>query len=755
MSAELDLDLGRLVGKRSAGVIAKHLGLTTVGALLNYFPRRYLDRGELTPISEVPLDEDVTLIARVVSISTRTMKARRGTITDVVISDDDGTPGLRMVGGSDFRGKVPGTLKVSFFNGYRAKAELLQGRRALFSGKVTRYGGLLGLTNPDFLLLDEDPFVQGKDPESLALMPIPVYPATGKLTSWAIQKVVEALLQTADLDELPDPVPPAVAAREKFLPVAEAYRLIHAPESTADWQRARDRFRYQEALVLQAALARRRAQLAAEEATARRPVADGLLAAFDRQLPFTLTAGQAAIGKTLSTELAQDGPMNRLLQGEVGSGKTVVALRAMLQVVDAGGQAALLAPTEVLAAQHFESIRRTLGPLSRDGLLGGSGNEAVQVTLLTGSMSTAARKQALLDAASGTAGIVIGTHALLSGNVSFYDLGLIVVDEQHRFGVEQRDALRAKASKPPHLLVMTATPIPRTVAMTVFGDLETSVLDELPAGRAPISTHVVGLAENPGWAGRIWSRSREEIEAGHQVYVVCPKIGTDDDGDFSPGETEPTAADLEENGPARELASVTAVVEQLQQEPALAGVPLAPLHGRQDPAVKSAAMADFTANRTKLLVSTTVIEVGVDVHNATLMVILDADRFGISQLHQLRGRVGRGGHPGTCLLVTTLEPGHPSRRRLDAVASTTDGFELSQEDLKLRREGDILGASQSGGRSTLKLLRVLEHEDIIARAREDAQKIVGSDPSLQQHPQLAEAIDGYLNPEKEAFLERG
>lgn len=756
MNAELDLALERRIGKRSAAVIEKHLGITTVEGLLNYFPRRYLMRGELTPIGGLPLNEEVTLIARVLSSSTRHMQARRGTITDVIVSDDDGQQGLRLVGGTDYRGKVPGTLKISFFNGYKAKTELLQGRRALFSGKVTSFKGQLGLTNPDFQLLDDDPFVQGSgDPEKLAAMPIPVYPATAKLPSWWIQKVITTLLETADLGSLPDPVPSAVAAREAFLPVAEAYRLIHAPETAADWKRARDRFRYQEALVLQSALARRRAQLAAEEATARRPVDDGILAAFDQNLPFTLTAGQAAVGNTLAAELAQAAPMNRLLQGEVGSGKTVVALRAMLQVIDAGGQAALLAPTEVLAAQHYDSIRRTLGVLSSDGLLGGlAGGDgpSVQVTLLTGSMPTAARKQAMLDAASGTAGIIIGTHALLSDNVSFYDLGLIVVDEQHRFGVEQRDALRAKARKPPHLLVMTATPIPRTVAMTVFGDLETSTLDELPKGRAPITTHLVGLAENPAWAARIWARAREEIDAGHQVYVVCPKIGTDDDGDFSPGEAAPSGVEGEE---ARELASVTAVVDHLLSEPSLAGVPLAPLHGRQDPELKTETMAGFTANRIKLLVSTTVIEVGVDVHNATLMVILDADRFGISQLHQLRGRVGRGGLPGTCLLVTALEPGHPSRRRLDAVAATTDGFVLSQEDLKLRREGDILGASQSGGRSTLKLLRVLEHEDVIARAREDAQAIVAGDPLLSGCPELADAIEKYLNPEKEAFLERG
>ncbi|MBT1003228.1 ATP-dependent DNA helicase RecG [Paenarthrobacter sp. DKR-5] len=728
--AELDVSLERRIGKRSAGPIEKYLDLHTVGELLNHFPRRYLNRGELTPIAQLPFDEEVTLIARVLSSNTRQMRARKGSITEVVVTDDSARQGM---------------LTISFFNGWAAKSELLPGRRALFSGKVNRYRNALSLTNPNYLLLDEE---EGDaDEEAQALRPIPVYPVSGKLTSWKVAQVTASLVELVDLAQLPDPLPGEVMARDRLLPIADAYRLIHAPAVPADWQRARDRFRYQEALVLQAALARRRAQAALEEATARRAVPDGVLAAFDARLPFTLTAGQRDVGDTLAEELARNHPMNRLLQGEVGSGKTIVALRAMLQVIDAGGQAALLAPTEVLAAQHYQSIRRTLGPLAEGGMLGGAEN-GTRVVLLTGSMTAAARKQAMLDAASGEAGIVIGTHALLSDNVQFFDLGLIVVDEQHRFGVEQRDALRAKARKPPHLLVMTATPIPRTVAMTVFGDLETSTLSELPAGRAPISTHVVGLAEHPAWADRLWQRAREEIDAGHQVYVVCPKIGADDAG-MSDDDGAAPAED------AAELASVTAMLEQLQQEPSLAGVRIAPLHGKLDPAEKSATMAAFAAGELDLLVSTTVIEVGVDVPNATLMVIADADRFGISQLHQLRGRVGRGGLPGMCLLVTNLEAGHPSRVRLDAVQSTTDGFVLSQEDLKLRREGDILGASQSGGRSALRFLRVVEHEDLISRARRDAQAIVETDPELLEHPALARAIDLYLNPEKEAFLERG
>ncbi|MBL0706405.1 ATP-dependent DNA helicase RecG [Sinomonas cellulolyticus] len=734
-------DLARLLGGASAKKLKDHLGITLAGELLDYFPRRYAERGELTRIAELPIDTDVTLLARVVKVTSRAMATRKGRITEVIVSDG-------LDGALD-------TISLTFFNSFAAARQLTPGTVAMFSGRVGAYRGRLQLTNPDYVLLDE---ASGTDAsaEELADRPIPVYPATAKLPSWKIAQSVATLLGQLDLEALTDPLPASLRAQYRLPGIAEAYRMIHIPATAQEWAAARRRFQYEEALVLQTALARRKAQhslLPSRPSPARR---GGLLEAFDARLPFTLTDGQRQVGETLAAELAADHPMNRLLQGEVGSGKTVVALRAMLQVVDDGGQAALLAPTEVLAAQHFESIRRTLGPLAREGLLGA--DDGVEVVLLTGGQSGGERRRSLLAAASGEAGIVVGTHALLSENVQFADLGLVVVDEQHRFGVEQRDALRAKSLATPHLLVMTATPIPRTVAMTVFGDLETSLLRELPAGRAPIATHVVGLLENPSWARRIWERAREEIDAGRQVYVVCPTIGEsgEDEGDLEPLDEAPPGGSASGAGQERRpAASVTAVLAQLTGEHALDGTRLGVLHGRLDSAEKSAAMDAFASGATDLLVATTVVEVGVDVPNATLMVILDADRFGIAQLHQLRGRVGRGGHPGTCLLVTSLEPGHPSRARLDAVAASTDGFVLAQKDLENRREGDILGATQSGRRSTLRLLRVLRDADVIERARGDALAIVAEDPGLESHPALRDAIDAYLEPEKEVFLERG
>ncbi|WP_433874179.1 ATP-dependent DNA helicase RecG [Sinomonas atrocyanea] len=747
MPAERDRDLGRLLGAPSARKLKDQLGLTTAGDLLDYFPRRYAQRGELTPIAQLPLDEDVTLLARVVKAQSRRMATRKGSITEVLVTDGSSPGG--------YDGRLD-TISLTFFNSFAASRQLVPGTVAMFSGRVGRYRGNLQLTNPEYVLLDDEDDA-GLSAEELAERPIPVYPATARLPSWKIAKSTAMLLGQIDLEALPDPIPDELRRRHRLPGIAEAYRMIHTPASMDECMRARRRFQYEEALVLQTALARRRAQhalLPSRPSPARR---GGLLDAFDAQLPFELTAGQREVGEELAAELAAAHPMNRLLQGEVGSGKTVVALRAMLQVVDDGGQAALLAPTEVLAAQHHESIRRTLGPLLRDGMLGAA--DGVEVVLLTGGQSSAERKRALLSAASGQAGIVVGTHALLSEQVQFADLGLVVVDEQHRFGVEQRDALRAKSLATPHLLVMTATPIPRTVAMTVFGDLETSVLRELPAGRAPIATHVVGLVENPAWERRIWARAREEIDAGRQVYVVCPTIGEagEDEGDLDAldeatwGDSA-LAASAGEPPPA---VSVAAAAAQLAQEPALSGTRLGILHGRLDAGDKAAAMESFAAGRTDLLIATTVVEVGVDVPNATLMVVLDADRFGIAQLHQLRGRVGRGGFPGTCLLVTSLEPGHPSRERLEAVASSTDGFVLAQKDLEHRREGDILGATQSGRRSTLRLLRVLRDADVIELARGDALAIVGDDPSLERHAPLRDAIEAYLEPEKEVFLERG
>jgi ATP-dependent DNA helicase RecG len=566
--------------------------------------------------------------------------------------------------------------------------------------------------------------------------------------------VIECLNLVLDqLDEVVDVVPADVARARRLPSRLEALRGIHQPSGWPQVEAARRRLRYEEAFVLQTALAQRRHRQSLERTTARRPREGGLLAAFDARLPFELTAGQREVGEVLAAEMARDTPMHRLLQGEVGSGKTVIALRAMLAAVDAGGQAALLAPTEVLAAQHHRSICAMLGDLAEGGMLGGA-DVGTRVALLTGSQSTAARRQALLDAASGDAGIVIGTHALIQDTVQFFDLALVVVDEQHRFGVEQRDALREKGRQPPHVLVMTATPIPRTVAMTVFGDMETSTLRELPRGRSPIATHVVP-GDNPRWVQRTWERVAEEVRAGRQAYVVCPRIGGDakgpEDEPFLPPAVDDDGEPLEA---PRELASVYAVQAELRDEPALAGLSVEVLHGRMAPEDKDAVMTRFHRGEVDVLVSTTVIEVGVDVPNATVMVVMDADRFGVSQLHQLRGRVGRGQHAGLCLLRTSTDA-ESARTRLEAVAATTDGFELARLDLEQRREGDVLGARQSGGRNQLEWLSVLRDEELIDAAREDAAALVGADPELAGHPALAEVLRQRLDEEKAAFLDRG
>ena len=469
------------------------------------------------------------------------------------------------------------------------------------------------------------------------------------------------------------------------------------------------------------------------------------------------------MGTVIGADLARDHPMHRLLQGEVGSGKTIVAVRAMLQVIDAGGQAALLAPTEVLAQQHYRSVTDLLGPLGQAGRLGGA-DVATRVALLTGSQPAAARREALLDAASGAAGIVIGTHALLTEHVQFADLGLVVIDEQHRFGVEQRDALREKAQDArPHVLVMTATPIPRTVAMTVFGDLDVSTLSELPRGRSPIATHVVPAVEKPNYLDRAWQRVREEAEKGSQAYVVCPRIGGEDGPASSQraDSADPAAAeayagalfDEDDVAPGRPPLAVLDVAPALAEGP-LAGLRLQVLHGRLPTDEKDKAMRAFADGSADVLVATTVVEVGVDVPNATVMVIMDADRFGVSQLHQLRGRVGRGSEPGLCLLVTEAPGDSKARDRIGAVAATLDGFQLARLDLEQRREGDVLGAAQAGRKKSLKLLSVLADEALIGTARQEATALVDADPGLAAHPALAAAIAAALDEEQAEFLEK-
>ena len=681
--------LDRVLGDKSAKSFAKNLGLVSVADLLQHYPRRYSSRGELTPITNLPVGESVSIVAEVVDARERRTTGRISHILEVRITD-----------GSGF-------LSLTFFNQAWRQKNLLPGTRGLFAGKIGEYQGKLQLAHPDYELFPDE--VSQFDAKAWADQPIPIYPASASVTTWMIQKAMGIVLDT--LGPLEDEVPEYLATKHKLLPLSKAFEKIHRPENKTDWSAASKTLSYHEAFLLQANLIARKIENEKSPATSRAGKENGYLAEFDAELPFELTQGQKSVGEEISADLARSYPMNRLLQGEVGSGKTLVALRAMLAVADTQGQSALLAPTEVLASQHFRSISKSLGEELA---------KKVGLTLLTGQLSTAERKKAMLEVVSGASKIVIGTHALFSEKVEFYDLGLVVVDEQHRFGVEQREKLRLKGKLSPHVLTMTATPIPRTLAVTVFGDMAVSSLTELPAGRKEIDSHVV-RAGDKNLVARVWERVAEEVAKGHQVFVVCPKIDE---------------SEKEHSG-----ASVESTTSQLKQNPNLANLEIDSLHGRMDPDQKSEVMARFVNKEIDVLVSTTVIEVGVDVPNATVMVILDADNFGISQLHQLRGRVGRGQAKGLCLLLTAAEDDSIALQRIEAVAGESDGFKLSEIDLELRREGDVLGANQSGGRSSLRLLQVIRDAALIQKVRVEVEELFEKDPGLETFPNLRLAIE--------------
>ena len=690
---ELAAPVADVLGARTAKDLEK-LRIHTVGDLLRHLPRRYLSGTELTDLATLEAGDHVAVMAKV--SSTKIVNGGRNRPSRLEVSLTDGR----------------GYLAVTFFGREHLveywQRELAKGVRGIFVGKVGRFREQLQLTHPEFVMLNASGAIVGSSEKKqlIATMSrsaalVGMYPATAKLPTWKVAECCR--LGLATLSGADDPWPDWVLDAADVMPLADAFAAVHQPRSLAEAHAGTQRLLFDEAFATQLTMAYRRADAATHTAIPRRATAGGLLTALDARLPFTLTDGQRVVSDTLFAELDRARPMQRLLQGEVGSGKTVVALRAMLAVVDAGGQCALLAPTEVLAHQHHATIRALMGDLAGGRLLG-SPDVATDVVLITGSTPAAAKREALLRAASGEAGIVIGTHALLHEAVQFADLAFVVIDEQHRFGVEQRGVLTDKATARPHVLVLTATPIPRSVAMTIFGDLDVSTLDELPAGRQPVGTVVVDAALRPAWVDRAWQRVAEEVAQGRQAFVVVPRIKSSDEGIG--------VVDL-----AAELSAVQ-----------LAGLRVGMLHGQLPNDSKDATMAAFVAGELDVLVATTVIEVGVDVPNATMMVICDAERFGISQLHQLRGRIGRGGHPGVCLLISSALADDVVNERLQAVAATSDGFELAELDLIQRREGDVLGADQSGARSSLRLLSVLAHADVIAQAKAIAAEAVERDP---------------------------
>ncbi|GAB03956.1 ATP-dependent DNA helicase RecG [Gordonia amarae] len=736
---------GVLLDKKTTAGLAS-LNITTVGELLRYPPRRYMQQGHLDQRERLEAGEWTTVVGTITASQMISMKRKHGQFLKVVV--DDGHQ----------------RVEATFFNPRAIRRALQPGARVMLAGKVKYFREQVQLSHPQWAVIpdgdgdagkvvgsamaaemytaDTELAEEGHETAAFDRPIIPMYPASSEIQTWTIWNAVRRVL--AQLPPQPDVLDDAWRRSRGLLTADEALRKIHLPDTEDDITAARERLKFDEALAIQTVLAQRRIAGHREQSVACPPVSDGLEAKLLQRLPFELTDGQKEVVAEIGDDLASTAPMSRLLQGEVGSGKTLVSLLTMLRVVDNGHQCVLMAPTEVLAAQHYRTIRSMLGDLAEAGELTAA-EGATKIALLTGSMKTKGKRQTLLDVVTGEAGIVIGTHALLEEKVSFFDLGMVVVDEQHRFGVEQRDVLRGRGKDGvhPHFLVMTATPIPRTVAMTAFGDLDTSTLRELPRGRQPISTTVVPMGSSK-WVDRVWERAAEEIASGRQVYVVCSRIG--DDG------PEEELRKIEDD-PALRTTSVLDMFEELSSGP-LGGHSIEMLHGRMPPDEKNFVMDRFGAGDVDIVVSTTVIEVGVDVPNATMMVIIDADRFGVSQLHQLRGRVGRGEHAGLCLLLTTANPVSQSMERLKAVAGSNDGFELARIDLQQRREGDVLGSLQSGGKSSLHFLSLLDDADVIADARELAEEVVSMDLPLADHRPLADLVDGILAPQKVAYLDK-
>ncbi|GAB3232887.1 ATP-dependent DNA helicase RecG [Mycolicibacterium hippocampi] len=738
--ASLNDRLPFLVGDKAASQLDEYFGIRTVYDLVRYFPRKYSDamttRGEGEEL-DLEEGEHVTFVDEITRAEPKW--TTRGPRREYLVI----TLGHR-------RPKVTAT----FFNAKYLKRQLTEKARVMLSGEVGYFKGTMQLTHPAFLVLDS-----GKGTKSLASIAaasgasgdellseferefFPIYAANSKMQTWEIYACVRQVL--AVLDPVAETVPEWFVREHDLMSEDEALRAAHLAETSIDRTRAIERLTYDEAIGLQWGLVVRRHSELSDSGPPAPRRDDGLAAAMADRLPFELTDGQREVLGVISAELTATRPMNRMLQGEVGSGKTIVSVLAMLQMIDAGYQCALLAPTEVLAAQHAQSIRAMLGPLALAGQLGGA-EQATRVGLLTGSMSAQQKREVRDEVASGEAGIVIGTHALLQDAVEFHRLGMVVVDEQHRFGVEQRDRLRAKAPEgiTPHLLVMTATPIPRTVALTVYGDLETSTLRELPRGRRPITTNTIFITQKPAWLDRAWARVVEEVRAGRQAYIVASRIDEDDTKPAKKGQ------DSKEQGPPP--VTVVELFARLQRGP-LAGLRLGLMHGRLPSDEKEAVMAAFRAGEIDVLVCTTVIEVGVDVPNATVMVVMDADRFGISQLHQLRGRIGRGQHPSLCLLATRLPETSKAGQRLTAVAGTLDGFKLADLDLVERSEGDVLGFHQSGRAVTLRFLSLARHLDIILAAKELSERVYEADP---HDPGMAVLSAPFIDADRVQFLEK-